>query len=70
MAERKAINNNHTRRNNMEGKAFTIAEKREMIKQESKRIYDQHGEDLDYSEELCSLFASFVMDELPTKREA
>jgi len=54
----------------MEAKAYTLAEKREMIKQESKRIYDQYGEDLDYSEELCSLFASFVMDELPTKREA
>ena len=54
----------------MEGKAYTVAEKKEMIKLEARRIYDQHGEDLDYSEELCSLFASFVMDELPTKREA
>ena len=53
----------------MEGKAYTLAEKREMIKHESKLIYDQHGEDLDYSEEMCSLFASFVMNELPTKRE-
>jgi hypothetical protein len=66
-----AVNiNNNDKGNNMEGKAYTLAEKREMIKQESKLIYDQHGEDLEYSEEMCSLFANFIMNELPTKKEA
>jgi hypothetical protein len=54
----------------MEGKAYTVAEKKEMIKVEAKRIYDQYENDFDYAEELVCLFASFVMDELPTKREA
>jgi hypothetical protein len=52
----------------MESKSYTIEEKREMIKKESKLLYDQHGEDLEYCEELICLFKSFVMDELPTKK--